>query len=44
MTESKGFLRRVVDTLVETRRIAAQRRVDAYLKAIGLLDEHDRRR
>ena len=41
MAERIAFLRRVFDAMVEHRRAAAQRRVDRYLEAIGLIDRRD---
>lgn len=43
MTEKKAFLRRALEAMVESRRLAAQRRVDEYLEAIGLIEPRDRR-
>lgn len=41
MTQKKAFLRRILDSMIENRRVAAQRRVNHYLEAIGLIDPHD---
>lgn len=36
MNQSRNLLRRLFDAMVEGRRVAAQRRVDAYIEALGL--------
>ena len=41
MTETKGFMRRVIERMIEGRRMAAQRRVDAYLEGIGIAPPRD---
>ena len=38
MTENMAFLRRMIDTVLANHRAAAQRRVDQYLEAIGLIE------
>lgn len=43
MTETKGLVRRAIERLIESRRQAAQRRVDAYLEGIGLIPPRDRK-
>lgn len=43
MSESKGLVRRAIDRMIEGRRQAAQRRVDAYLEGIGLTAPRDRK-
>lgn len=40
--ERKSLFRRVLDTYVERRRVAEQRRAEAYLAALGLIDRPDR--
>lgn len=39
MRKARKFLVRMLETMIEGRRQAAQRRVDDYLEALGLSDE-----
>ena len=43
MTQTGSFLRRLLATFLEGRRAAAQRRVEAYLDAIGIGEPPHRR-
>ena len=43
MTETRSLLYRLFERMLERRRMAAQRRVDAYLEGIGLVDPRDRK-
>jgi hypothetical protein len=42
MTETSRRVRRLIERMIEGRRQAAQRRVDAYLEALGLGERRDR--
>lgn len=43
MTRTGSFLRQLLATFLEGRRVAAQRRVDAYLDGIGIGEPPHRR-
>lgn len=43
MTEPRRLLYRMFERMLERRRVAAQRRVEAYLEGIGLADPRDRK-
>jgi hypothetical protein len=43
MTETRSLLYRLFERMLENRRLAAQRRVDAYLEGIGIADPRGRK-
>ena len=43
MYDTRHFLVRMLEAMIERRRQAAKRRADAYLEALGLYDHHERR-
>ena len=44
MTETRSLLYRMFERMIERRRLAAQRRVDAYLEGIGIAAPRDDRK
>jgi hypothetical protein len=43
MTETRSLVRQIIERMIEGRRLAAQRRVDAYLEGIGIAPPRERK-